>query len=41
MTALTDMTISNMMSGSGWMFAYEDRIHWRHLIAADEIEYDW
>lgn len=35
------MTVSSTKFGSGWMSKYEDRVHWRRVIAADEVEYDW
>lgn len=38
MTSVTDMIVSCMMLGSGWVFTYEDRIQRRSMIAADYVE---
>lgn len=40
MTVETDKTVNGMTFGSGWTFMYEDPVHRRRLIAADQVEYD-
>lgn len=39
-TVVTDMTMCGMAFGGSWVCIYEDRVHRRRVIVADEIEYD-
>lgn len=41
MTVVTDMTVSVMTFGYGWIFIYEDGVYWRRVIAGNQVDYDW